>query len=175
MKSEILLATLNEKVASLAQQLAPIARHPTLSPRFDRHLFTCRSTAINDYLQEVEHSLNTLRGAVKRRDSAKTAWLAEHLLHQIAALSREAATWQLRGHDSAHLKIGDLHQDLLKHQDYERRLLAMVRQREAMLKTVTGLAEQQQLQREYDALKQRLARCTTALERIERRLANHTR
>ncbi|MDQ7884273.1 primosomal replication protein PriC [Atlantibacter hermannii] len=175
MKTDRLLQSLQTRLHSLAQTLEPLAQHRTLSARFDRQLFQTRSTVINDYLQECWRNLDTLTLYVRQQKTDRVAWLAEHLVAQMEALARESATWTLRFHDSAHLPAGQRHAQLLQHQDYERRLLAMKQQREAQLRSVETLQEQQKLHKELDVLDGRLARCRHALAAIERALARQTR
>lgn len=175
MKTDRLLQSLQTRMHELAQTLEPLGQHRTLSARFDRQLFQTRSTLINDYLQECWSNLDTLTGLVRQQKTDQVAWLAEHLVAQMEALARESATWSLRYHDSAHLPAGRRHAQLIKHQDYERRLLAMKQQREAQLRDVETLQMQQKLHKEIDALEGRLARCRHALAAIERALARQTR
>jgi primosomal replication protein N'' len=59
------------------------------------------------------------------------AWLAEHLAAQIAALQPRNAAWPLRAWDSASPGLGKWQRKRLEHQEFERRLLAMKREREA--------------------------------------------
>ncbi|WP_312980288.1 primosomal replication protein PriC [Atlantibacter sp.] len=175
MKTDRLLQSLQTRMENLAQMLKPLAQHRTLSARFDRQLFQTRSTLINDYLQECWRNLDALTDHVRQQKTAQVAWLAEHLVAQMEALAREGATWSLRHHDSAHLPAGRRHAQLLQHQEYERRLLAMKQQREAQLRDVETLQAQQKLHKEIDALDGRLARCRHALAGIERALARQTR
>ncbi|MBI0221119.1 primosomal replication protein, partial [Yersinia pestis subsp. pestis] len=57
---------------------------------------------------------------------------------------------------------------LAEHQDYERRILAMIQDRESQLGRQSLLVEQQKIQKELAALEGRLMRCRQALIRIER-------
>lgn len=175
MKTDRLLQLLQQRMHSLSETLAPLAQHRTLSARFDRQLFQTDSTTLSAYMQECWRNLETLRVYVREQKTAQVAWLAEHLAAQMEALTRESATWSLRYHDSAHLPAGRRHAQLLKHQDYERRLLAMKQQREAQLPGVETLELQQKLHKEIEALDGRLARCRHALAAIERALTRQTR
>ena len=96
MKTAQLLQTLNNQLSELAAQVAPLAEHATLSPRFDRQLFHTRSTLMQAYLAEAQHNFNQLRQAVERQQLPQVVWIAERLAAQIAALRRETATWSLR-------------------------------------------------------------------------------
>lgn len=171
MKYRVLLFKLDQQLVALTTELAPIKDNQTLHPRFDRQLFSNGSTRMADYLAEALQSYQRLQAACDQGDSDKVAWLAGHLSNQIVALRREGATWQLRAADGAHLYSGQLHQDILRHQVYEQRLLAMVIERENRLANVTTFMGQQQCQREVDVYRQRLARCRQALDALNRRLA----
>ncbi|WP_312584637.1 primosomal replication protein PriC [Atlantibacter sp.] len=175
MKTDRLLQSLQTRMQRLAETLEPLAQHRTLSARFDRQLFQTRSTVIHDYLQECWRNLEALTLYVREHKTEQVAWLAEHLVAQMEALARESATWSLRYHDSAHLPAGRRHAQLLQHQDYERRLQAMIHQREAQLRDVETLQVQQKLHKEIEALEGRLTRCRQALAAIEGALARQTR
>ena len=120
MKTTRLLQTLENQLAQLAAQVAPLAHHATLSARFDRQLFRTRSTLMQDCLEEAQQHFTELRQAVEQQQLPQVAWLAERLVAQIAALSREAATWSLRSWDSASPAINRWQRRRLQHQEYER-------------------------------------------------------
>lgn len=175
MKTVLLLDSLEKQLASLRERAAPLAHHATVSARFDRHLFQTRSTLMRACLDEADHNLAALRHAVNAGQQPQVAWLAEHLSSQLAALSRETATWSLREWDSASPAVTKWQRQRLQHQQYERRLQEMKQARELLLARATGFEEQQNLQREVVALEGRLARCRHALARIENVLARLTR
>jgi len=174
-RSALLLQALEQKLDELARHIAPQVKHATVSPRFDRHLFHTRRTTLDACLQEAQRSLSALRHAVDARQIEQVAWLAEHLEAQIAALSREAASWSLREWDSPAPGIQKWQRKRLQHQQFEQRLMAMKREREVRLANVDTFVEQQQLHKEITALEGRLGRCREALENIERVLARLTR
>ncbi|EME1358798.1 primosomal replication protein [Klebsiella aerogenes] len=166
MKTTRLLQTLKNQLAELALQVAPLSSHATLSPRFDRQLFRTRDTQMQAYLDEAQHNLAELQHAVEHQHLPQVAWLAERLVAQIAAISRETATWSLRRWDSASPTLNRWQR---------RRLLAMRNDRQRQLASATTLAEQQRLTKEVEAYAGRLARCRDALENIENVLARLTR
>lgn len=92
MKTTRLLQTLKNQLAELALQVAPLSSHATLSPRFDRQLFRTRDTQMQAYLDEAQHNLAELQHAVEHQHLPQVARLAERLVAQIAAISRETAT-----------------------------------------------------------------------------------
>lgn len=175
MNGALLLNKLDQQLCSLAKTLAPIGGFTTLRPRFDRQLFHCQSTCLMDYLTEARENFVCLQAACKQQERDKVAWFADRLSHQIAALTRESATWSLRTADTAHLKVGKLHEEILKHQDFERRLQEMVDIREQQLAQETTFQGQQERHREVDLYQKRLARCREALAKLNRRLALRTR
>src|SRR5690606_14426806 len=150
-------------------------QHATLKPRFDRQLFHTRSTLMKDYLDEAQTNLDELRQSVNDGKHEQVAWLAEHLTSQITALHREIAAWPLRTWDSASPGLGKWQRKRLEHQEFERRLFEMKREREARLNNSETLEEQQLLMREIDALDGRLVRCRQALDEIERVIERLTR
>ncbi|MBA7729005.1 primosomal replication protein N'' [Citrobacter freundii] len=175
MKTALLLQTLESQLNSLRQRCAPLAHHATLSARFDRQLFRTRSTRLQACLDEADANLSALRHAVEHQQRPQVAWLAEHLASQLEAISRETATWSLREWDSASPGLARWQRKRVQHQEYERRLVEMTRERKAQLARATNFEEQQHLLREVEAFEARLARCRHALERIENVLARITR
>ena len=175
MKTTRLLHSLENQLAELAAQVAPIADHATLSPRFDRQLFRTHSTKMMAYLNEAKDGFTELKLAVERQQRAQVAWLAERLVAQIAAISRETATWSLRAWDSASPTLSRWQRRRIQHQEYERRLLSMRNDRQRRLAQAISFDEQQRLAKEVAAYTGRLARCRDALEKIENRLARLTR
>ncbi|WP_067705301.1 MULTISPECIES: primosomal replication protein PriC [unclassified Erwinia] len=169
MKSALLLQQLEEKLDLLAQAVAPHANKRTPSARFDHQLFYCHTTRLGDYLLEVRQSLAQLRQSVDDRRTDSVAWMAERIVLQMGALQRELATQRLRKGEAQKEPVSvNLYEKLAEHQDYERRLRAMIADRESQLATRETLAQQQTLQREIAALEGRLQRCLQALKRIER-------
>jgi len=175
LKTTRLLHSLEEQLARLAAEVAPLANHATLSARFDRQLFRTRSTQMQAYLNEARDGLTALKQAAERQQLAQVAWLAERLVAQIAAINRETATWSLRAWDSASPTLSRWQRRRLQHQEYERRLLAMRNDRQRQWLQATTLDEQQRLAKEVEAYAGRLARCRGALEKIESVLARMTR
>jgi restart primosome assembly protein PriC len=174
-KTARLLQTLEQQLAELRRQVMPLADHTTLSPRFDRQLFHTSGTRLRACLDETDDNLQALRQAVEEERLPQVAWLAERLACQMAAISREAASWSLRGWDSPSPGIARWQQKRLQHQEFERRLLEMKTKREQRLAQTANFDQQQQLLREVQLYAERLARCRQALSAIDARLARMTR
>ena len=155
---------LHQLLIALRQE---IARHPDgvcRLPRFDTQLFQTKGTRLADYLQEVEQ--NFARLCDVNHDLARSAWLAERLVVQIAALQREASTQQLRTRREQPVKNPRATR-YQEYREFERRLLAMIDQREQRLALAETLAVQHQLKQDLETLEGRLARCRQAIRSVE--------
>lgn len=167
MKSDQLLTQLALHLQQLADNLAPVAHQRSAQARFDSQLFHTHSTRLSDYLHEAEQNMALLRQAVASQRSDQVAWMAERLVTQIAALQRELATQSMRKNERPQAPPGtSLYDKLAENQEFERRLRAMIADRESQLASANGPSAL--LQREIAALEGRLQRCRDAQKRIER-------
>lgn len=162
MKSSILLQQLDVRLEQLARSVAPLAERRTRRARFDQQLFHCQSQRLGDYLQEIYDTLAQLKQSAAAQHSEQLAWLAERVVSQIGALQREVAN-QPASRETA----SSPQQKLAQHLEFERRLLAMIAEREQQLGQQETLLQQQAVQREIVALEGRLQRCRAALRLIE--------
>jgi len=164
-----LLQVLEQQIAALAAEVTPRGDAPIPQARFDTALFSNRGTRLRDYLAEVQRNFVQLQTAANDNRTSQVAFLAEKLVAQITALQRELATQALRRKNQPKEVVAvDLYHKLAEHQDYERRLMSMIQDRESLLGKQTTFAAQQKLQHELAALEGRLVRCRQALARIER-------
>ncbi|MDR0805202.1 MAG: primosomal replication protein [Enterobacteriaceae bacterium] len=176
MSTSALLQALQQQVQQLAQAItdvpAPTNAAPSLQqPRFDSQLFNQPDSRLSHYLAEVEKNLAQLKQEVACGRQQQVAFLAERIVAQISALQRELATLKIRAQNSVNTKLSkDIYQTLAQHQDYERRLQAMLRDKESQLIRQTTIGSQQQIQKELAALEGRLMRCRQALKRIEKQI-----
>lgn len=168
MNTTSLLQVLRTRIDELAVAIAPISLQRASQARFDKTLFATHSTQLKDYLLEVRVNMDKLQHSVEQARTDQVAFLAEKLAGQLAALQRELATKGLRKSERQPPAAENFYQKLATHQDYERRLQAMINDRENQHALQTTLAGQQQLQREILALEGRLQRCKQALTRLER-------
>ena len=151
--------------ACLTALQTQIARHPDgrcRMPRFDRQLFTTKGTRLADYLMEIEQNLQRLCASTNAQEHG---WLAEKVVNQIAALQREASTQQLRPRREQPV-ASPRQQTLNEYREFERRLQAMIDQREQRLALAESLATQQQLKQELETLEGRMARCRQAIQAV---------
>ncbi|TYL44338.1 MULTISPECIES: primosomal replication protein PriC [Dickeya] len=170
MDTQALLTALARQIDTLAREIEPVAARQAPRSRFDRQLFSCYGTRLGDYLDEIRHNHQYLQQYVQEQRLDRVAFMAERLLTQMTALQRELATQPLRAQEPATPAPQDRYQKLAEYQGYERRLLAMIQDRESLLATQNQLSEQQRLQRELAALEGRLARCRQALTKLERQI-----
>ncbi|WP_199636549.1 primosomal replication protein [Serratia sp. PAMC26656] len=169
MSTHRLLQVLEQQIAALAAEVTPRGDAPIPQARFDAALFSNRGTRLRDYLAEVQRNFVQLQTAANDSRISQVAFLAEKLVAQITALQRELATQALRRKNQPKEVVAvDLYHKLAEHQDYERRLMSMIQDRESLLGRQTTFAAQQKLQHELAALEGRLVRCRQALARIER-------
>lgn len=171
MNTRNLLQVLEQQVQQLAQTIADAPAMAVAQPRFDNQLFNQRDARLNSYLAEVEKNLNQLKQEVQKGRQEQVAFLAERIVTQVTALQRELATLKLREQNVTKVKPGtDVYQTLAEHQDYERRLQEMLRDKESLLFQQTTIDAQQKLQKELATLEGRLMRCRQALRRIEKQI-----
>ncbi len=166
-----LFNALEKQVSTLEKDLALLPDTPFSTARFDRALFHHNSHKLSGYIQEIRQNMAQLKVCASDAHIEQVKFLAERLVSQIEALKREISTQALRKQEdkfSQRAKGLYLYQRLAEHQDYERRLIAMIDDRELQLNTQNTFTNQHQLQREVAALSGRLTRCRQALMRIEK-------
>lgn len=171
MKTQKLLNTLEEQIEALAEQIKPIAHSSFIKSRFDQKLFYRKSHQLSECLFEIKQHFSQLKNAVITSRPEQVTFLTEKIIAQIGAMTRESATQILREQENQHSqkeKTVDRYERLVQHQDYERRLIAMINDREQQLAKQQSYVACQKLQQEIAALTGRLVRCRQALSRIER-------
>lgn len=171
MNTKNLLQALEQQVKQLTQNIADTPAISVTQPRFDNQLFHQRDARLSHYLAEVEKNFSGLKQEVQKGRQEQVAFLAERIVTQITALQRELATLILREKNITKVKPGtDAYQTLAEHQDYERRLQEMLRDKESLLFKQTTIDAQQKSQKELATLEGRLMRCRQALRRIEKQI-----
>ncbi|ENM5890260.1 primosomal replication protein [Vibrio mimicus] len=150
-------------------------------PLFDEVLFHCHGKLLTPCVEETQ---STLQALIREKENGRLTalraeYLSERLLAQISALTRELSTQNVRRKEPkphAYFKkpINELYQELAQHQDWERRLMDLVRDKAMLLEqasmTNKALAQQALLQAE-----QRLSRCREAKTKIEKRITAQER
>jgi len=169
--TEQILHALSQQIEALAHEIEPVGHVSAQQARFDVTLFATKGTRLRDYLAEVRVNLGQLHQVVAEKRQAQVAFVAERLISQITALQRELATQALRKtHQTPERKSHDNYTRLAETQQFERRLIAMIEDRESTLGQLTTFSDQQRVQKELAALEGRLMRCRQALAKIERQI-----
>lgn len=171
------LKRLETIVSQLAHEAASTDRKrgEASRPLFDEQLFRGRSKLLMPCVNEIRHEIHALINEQQagKLQLSRTQHLCEKIVAQIQAIQRELATQAIRKNEPKRGQgwrkpIHQLHQDLAQHQEWERRLSAMLKDKSHMLGRCQTLADQRQIQQEILALEGRLARCQEALKKIER-------
>lgn len=171
MSTERILHVLDQQIETLAREIEPIGHVSASQARFDIALFSTKGTRLRDYLAEIKMNLQQLNQEVVEKRSAQVAFIAERLVAQITAMQRELATQTLRKtHQTLERKSHDNYTKLAETQQFERRLIAMIEDRETTLGQLATFSDQQRVQKELAALEGRLMRCRQALAKIERQI-----
>lgn len=171
MKIQALLDALKKQIDELETRVAPIKDNEFSHSRFDMQLFSHKSTRLGDCQKELNNLYQQLCNSVTLNHTEQVNFLTEKIVHQMQAISREISTQSLREKESSFTKKKeqvDLYERLSQHQDYERRLQAMVSEKELQLSELTDHRLQHQCQKELATLAGRLYRCRQALLRIEK-------
>ncbi|GAB1439726.1 primosomal replication protein [Providencia sp.] len=171
MKISTLLDALKKQIDELETRVNPIKDLEFSHSRFDMQLFSRKSTRLGDCQNELNILYQQLCHSVKLNHTEQVNFLTQKIVHQMQAISREISTQSLREKESAFTKKKeqvDLYERLSQHQDYERRLQAMVSEKELHLTSLADSRLQHQCQKELAALAGRLYRCRQALLRIEK-------
>lgn len=172
------LSRLNSLLDELKHHAAQVdrVRGEHHQPLFDDVLFHCRGKLLTPCVQEAESTLN----AITREQHAgkltqqRAEYLTERLLAQVGAIQRELSTQSIRKNEPKHSSyyrkpISDLYQDLAQHQDWERRLMEMVLDKQQALEQAS-VYHKQAAQQALLAVEQRLKRCQDAKAKIERQI-----
>ncbi|WP_421670439.1 primosomal replication protein PriC [Rahnella sp. EDr1-12] len=171
MSTERILHVLDQQIETLSREIEPIGHVSATQARFDIALFSTKGTRLRDYLAEIKNNLRQLNQEVAEKRSAQVAFIAERLVAQITAMQRELATQTLRKtHQTPERKNHDNYTKLAETQQFERRLIAMIEDRETTLGQLSTFSDQQRVQKELAALEGRLMRCRQALAKIERQI-----
>ncbi|WP_342221450.1 primosomal replication protein PriC [Candidatus Fukatsuia endosymbiont of Tuberolachnus salignus] len=171
MKTEELLQVLTSQIETLSERIDPQGSVPVPQTRFDHGLFSRHGTRLRDYLLEMRSNLIQLKQVVAENRLPQVTFLAEKLVAQVAALQSELATQiQLKKNLLPQTMTQNPYDKLAEHQGYERRLIAMIEDKENQLAQQIHSSEQQRIRKELDVIEGRLACCRQALLHIEKNI-----
>ncbi|WP_394128253.1 primosomal replication protein [Vibrio hepatarius] len=148
---------------------------------FDERLFRCKAKLLVPCVKETQ---STLQSIIREEEAGKLTtmraeYLTERLFAQVSAIQRELATTKIRKNEPKHKSyfqkpINELYQHLSQHQDWERRLMEMVRDKELALQYAPPF-QQQAAQQDLLTTEQRLKRCQEAKLKIEKQITYRER
>lgn len=177
------LSQLSQVIDTLANQAAALDRQrgEHHQPLFDGLLFHCHAKLIAPCVEETRSTLDALNREqnAHRLTANRAEYLTERLVAQISAIQRELSTTKIRHSEPKHSSyfrkpINLLYQDLSRHQEWERRLAEMVRDKQYLLDN-SGLTDKTSAQQALLAVEQRLKRCQTAKANIEKQITYRER
>lgn len=167
----------------LEQQAAELDRRrgEHHQPLFDERLFRGQSRLLIPCVKEATSTFDAINREKQNGllTSARAEYLTERLFAQLNAIQRELATTTIRGNEPKHSSyyrkpINTLYQELAQHQDWERRLKDMVREKEYLV-AHSSFSEQQAAQKALFATEQRLKRCQAAKLKLENQITYRER
>lgn len=142
MKTAMLLQTLENQLNRLRQHCARWRTTQRLAPALTGICFTRAVRCCRPVWMRLTIILLPCVAPLSSNNSHKSR-LAEHLASQLEAISRETASWSLREWDSASPGLARWQRKRVQHQEFERRLVEMTRERKERLAQATGFEEQQ--------------------------------
>lgn len=159
-----------EKIAYLLQLIMK-KTHQLNDPRletdlFSKQLFPRPHAKLSFYIDECKLGLERL----SQLDNQAFTWQSERLLNQCEALMRYC-TQPFSSYTHSQFVDSELAQQLTQHHDYRQRLADKLALQQIALKQVADFKTQQQLLEQVDTTQQRLARCQSALDKLEWRCA----
>lgn len=182
------MATDLSRLSGLVEQLIPQAsaldhqRGESDKPLFDNQLFHCRARLLLPCIREIQQEIAALmkEQAAGNLQIARASYVCEKILTQIQAIQREMATKQIREAEPKYVvkqrkSLHQLYDDLAQHQDWERRLSAMVKDKTFELEQAAEVSQRQPLQQQLIALEGRLNRCQQAMAGIEQAIVRRER
>lgn len=134
---------------------------------FDEKLFTCRARLLVPFVNEAD---KTFKALIREQESnqlspQRALYLTQTLMDQISAISKELAANAINYQANV---VNTLHQDLLQHIDWEKRLIELVK--ENQLACVES-NNKQLAEHKLKAAKDRLKRCQESKSSIEKKIA----
>ncbi|SON49058.1 primosomal replication protein [Vibrio tapetis] len=141
-------------------------------PLFDEQLFHGGSTLLSPCIDEARATFEALNK--ENLTKTRASFLAEHMVAQIAAITRELSTVSIRSNEIKHSSyyrkpINQLYQELSQHNEWERRLKLQVHNKQAEMEQAPAYL-QRQIQNVLMTAEQRLARCQQAKVSLENRI-----
>jgi primosomal replication protein N'' len=161
-----LLTTLQKQIDQLEQQVHLANVQKFKEPYFDEQLFHTNKIVTDKtfYLEKIKQTYQALVANIESEKIEQMTFLSETLVNQIAALTRELATHNLRKKEPKAIIEETLAQKHMRHLDYLRRLQEMKYELELSQDVIN--------QSKIAALDNRIYRCEQAIKKIELEIEN---
>ncbi|WP_081297742.1 primosomal replication protein PriC [Gilliamella sp. GillExp13] len=161
-----LLTILRKQIDKLEQQINLANDQQFQEPYFDEQLFQTNKIVTDKtfYLEKIKQTYQVLVANIKLEKVEQITFLSDKLVNQIAALTRELATQNLRPKGFQNIIAETLAQKHMRHLDYLRRLQDMKYELELSPEIIN--------QSKIAALDNRIYRCEQAIKKIEFEIEN---
>lgn len=161
-----LLTILRKQIDKLEQQINLANDQQFQEPYFDEQLFQTNKIVTDKtfYLEKIKQTYQVLVANIKLEKVEQITFLSDKLVNQIAALTRELATQNLRQKGFQNIIAETLAQKHMRHLDYLRRLQDMKYELELSPEIIN--------QSKIAALDNRIYRCEQAIKKIEFEIEN---
>ena len=156
------------------------------SDLFNSSCFYSQSDEVGEYLSELKDNINKL---IKVHDTEYVEFISERVTQQFSCLknlvnsqsvNRKAKDYR-RSHNQRLAQVKkltktvnqssqDLYSELSKLQEFERRLLDMVAEKQHQLSTYSGAKLRNDYQQQVLVTQQRLGRCRQAISKVEEQI-----
>ncbi|MFQ0971691.1 primosomal replication protein PriC [Gilliamella sp. BG1] len=161
-----LLTILQKQIDKLEQQINLANEQLFQEPYFDEQLFQTNKVVTDKtfYLEKIKQTYQVLVANIKLEKVEQITFLSDKLVNQIAALTRELATQNLRKKGFQNIIAETLAQKHTRHLDYLRRLQNMKYELELSPEIIN--------QSKIAAIDNRIYRCEQAIKKIEFEIEN---
>ncbi|MCO6548758.1 MAG: primosomal replication protein [Gilliamella sp.] len=161
-----LLTILQKQIDKLEQQINLANEQLFQEPYFDEQLFQTNKVVTDKtfYLEKIKQTYQVLVTNIKLEKVEQITFLSDKLVNQIAALTRELATQNLRKKGFQNIIAETLAQKHMRHLDYLRRLQNMKYELELSPEIIN--------QSKIAAIDNRIYRCEQAIKKIEFEIEN---
>ncbi|KDN10898.1 MULTISPECIES: primosomal replication protein PriC [unclassified Gilliamella] len=161
-----LLTILRKQIDKLEQQINLANDQQFQEPYFDEQLFQTNKIVTDKtfYLEKIKQTYQVLVANIKLEKVEQITFLSDKLVNQIAALTRELATQNLRQKGFQNIIAETLAQKHMRHLDYLRRLQDMKYELELSPEIIN--------QSKIAAIDNRIYRCEQAIKKIEFEIEN---
>jgi len=143
-------------------------------PLFNSALFNNKSHYLTPCVNEIKRTLNVIKTESMNHSltAEKATFLTQKMITQIEAVQKEIIARSSEKLDTlnSNKPIKELYQDLAQHGEWEKRLVKMVREQEALFSRAGSIIEKQNVCATLFATEQRLERCKAATIKLKQHI-----